>query len=112
MTMPVLTMVFVFWGADVRLAGLPLLLPELLPIIQAFQDLALETALGRTVEFLTSHAVGKIVLAREALVGVVVVLVALAVADVLHKPRRRIEDVHRRRQRPMLLRCAFGAIEY
>src|SRR3990170_4839912 len=73
--------------------------PELLPVLQPLQDLAFEAALDRLIELLPRHAVGKVVLAREAVGRVVVVLVALAVADLLHEPGRRVQDVHRRRQR-------------
>src|ERR671918_154780 len=91
-------------SADLEVrAPLSLLCPELLPVFQALQDLALEAAFDRLVELLARHAVGEVVLAREAVLGIVVVLVALGIAEVLHEPGGRVQDVHGRRQRAVLL---------
>src|SRR5260370_7759011 len=84
-------------------AASALLLAQLLQVFQPLQDLALEAAFDRLVELLARHAVGEIVLSREAVLGIVVVLVTLAVADLLHELGRRIEDMHRRRQRAVRL---------
>src|SRR5262245_55718918 len=54
---------------------------QLLPVVEPLQDLALEAALHRLVELAPGHAVRKIVLAGKAFRGVVVVFVALAVAE-------------------------------
>src|SRR5690349_14778105 len=88
-----------------------LLISQFLPVFEALQDLAFEAALDRLVEFLAGHAVGEVVLAREAVLGIVVVLVAAAVADLLHQLGRGIEDVHRRRQRAVLPGRALGGAE-
>src|SRR5258708_1904794 len=92
-------------------AASALLLAQLLPVFQPLQDLALEAAFDRLVEFLACHAVGEIVLSREAVLGIVVVFVALAVADLLHELGRRIEDMHRRRQRAVRLGRPLGRAE-
>src|SRR6188508_1441899 len=87
------------------------LLPQFLPVFQALEDLALEATLDRLVELLTRHPVGKVALAREALLGIVVVFVAAAVAQLLHELGRRVEDMHRRRERAVLLGRALGGAE-
>src|SRR5258706_11598953 len=76
--------------------ALALLVAQLLPVFQPLQNLALEAALDRLVELLARHAVGGIVLAGEAVLGVVVVFVALAVAAIPHQPGRRNDDMHMR----------------
>src|SRR5438105_4115186 len=76
-----------------------LALAQLGPVVEPLPDLALEAAIDRGIEGLARHAVGEIVLSREAFLAGVVVLVTLAVAEILHQPRRRVEDVLGRHQR-------------
>src|SRR5207248_11090878 len=83
-------------------------LAQLVPIIEALFDLALEAALARPIEAAAGDPVRKIVLAGEAFLGGVVVDRALAVAEIAHQPRRRVEDVHRRHQRAGLVRHPAG----
>src|SRR5260370_29535858 len=65
-----------------------LLLAQLLPVFQPLQDLALEAAFDRLVELLARHAVGEIVLSREAVLRHAVVVVNPHVADLRHSPCR------------------------
>src|SRR5215475_6626502 len=83
-----------------RSAALP---AQLGPIVEALSDLALKAALRRIVKLLPSERFGEIVLARKRFRRVVVVLVAGAVAFLLHQLGRRIEDVLRRQERARLL---------
>src|SRR6266702_8959168 len=73
--------------------------PQLRPVLEPFPDLALEAAVGRIVEGLTSQRFREIVLAREGVRRVVVVLVATSVAFRFHQLGRRIQDVLWRQQR-------------
>src|SRR5689334_3772396 len=79
------------------------LLAQLRPVFEPLPDLALEATLGRIVELVTAERLGEVVLAREGLLGVVVVGVAAAVALGLHQLGRRVEDVLGRQQRAALL---------
>src|SRR5690349_9316606 len=65
------------------------------PAIQPLADLGFRPLALGVVEGLPVHLVGEVVLAREPLRLVVVVGVALAVAQVLHQPGGRVEDVLR-----------------
>src|SRR5690606_6113859 len=84
-------------------------LPELVPVGDTLADLALEAALDGLVEDLWLHLLGPVVVAREAVLGIVVVSVALAVADLLHQLGRRVEDVLRRHQAAGLARARRGS---
>src|SRR5688572_32678806 len=75
-----------------RLALL-LLCAQAVPVLDALQDLALEAPFDRLVEALTGHSVREIILPGEALGGDVIVVISLAVAEILHQPRRGVEDV-------------------
>src|SRR5690606_37381180 len=86
------------------------LLPQPVPVSDAFLHLALEAALDRLVEGPRLHLVGPVVVAREAFLGIVIVGVAFAVADVLHQLGRRVEDVGRRHQAARLARAAPGGL--
>src|SRR5262249_3819621 len=91
----------------VAVALLQLLAP-LIPIVQPLANLGLEAAVGGLVKSLRAHAFGPVILPGEGVIGVMVIGVALAVADVLHEACRRVEDVHRRDQRTGLLGRAPG----
>src|SRR3954468_15790708 len=84
------------------------LLSLLVPPGDALGDLLLEAAVDRLVIGLRLHLLGPVSVARKAALGIVVVAVALAVADVLHQPGRGVEDVLGRHQRARLLRRAPG----
>src|SRR5262249_22200387 len=96
-----------FIEALLRLRSLPLL-PQLCPVFQPLPDLALEAALGRIVEGVAAERLREVVLAGEGVGGVVVVLVASAVALRLHQLGRCVEDVLGRQQRARLLGGAHG----
>ena len=68
-------------------------------------DAALRPVALGGVEPLAGHALGEVGLAREAVLGVGVVGVALAVADVLHQAGGRVEDVLGRHQRAAAFCC-------
>src|SRR6185369_17152839 len=87
---------------------LPLLGAEAIPVFDALQDIAFEAPLDRVVEALAGHAVREIILAGEAFGGVVVVVISFAIAEVLHQPRRRIEDMLGRHERPGPARGLIG----
>src|SRR6476659_2011374 len=91
-------------GSTLVVAALLQLLAPLVPIFQALPHARLEAAVGGLIDVLRLHLVGPIILAGEALVGVMIVGVALAVADVLHELCRCVEDMHWRQQRARLLR--------
>src|SRR5437868_3234087 len=76
----------------------PPLLPQLRPIIQPLPDLAFETAFDGIIEFWPAQAFRKIILARERFRRVVIVMIAFAVALLLHQPGRRVEDMLGRQQ--------------
>src|SRR3546814_2398014 len=64
--------------------------------VQLFLELDLQPALDRFVVHPLAHRVGKSGLAqRHATLGVVVVLVALRIAQLLHQLRRRVAQVQR-----------------
>src|SRR4029450_10586968 len=77
-------------------------LPQLRPILQPLPDLALEAALGRVVELPAPHGLWEVVLAGKRFGGVVIVVVARAVAFRFHQFGRRVEDVLGRQQRAAL----------
>src|SRR4051795_7269904 len=93
----------------VRFALLQLLAPRI-PIFNPLAHFRFEAAVGGIVEGLGVHAFGPVILARKSFVGIVVVGIALAVADILHQPRRGVEDVHRRHQRAGLLGASEGLL--
>src|SRR5690606_22244328 len=67
--------------------------PQVVPVLQSAADLGLQPARARPVERAPRHLVGKVVLAGKGFFGVVVVGIALAVAEILHQPGRRIENM-------------------
>src|SRR4029450_3349568 len=72
--------------------ALRLLRAQAIPVFYALQDLAFEAPLDRLIEALAGHSVREIILPREALGGAVIVVISFAISEVLHQPRRRIED--------------------
>src|SRR5258707_14217810 len=74
------------------------LLPQLRPVIQPLADLALEAAVGRIIKSLAAQRFREIVLAGERVLGVVVVLIARAIAFRLHQFGRRVQNMLRRQQ--------------
>ena len=68
------------------------LAPQPRPPVQALPDLALEAPIHRLVEVLPPELLRPVILPREGVRLVVVVAVALAVADLLHELRRRVQD--------------------
>src|SRR5258708_5866835 len=81
-------------------ANLPTIgFPESRPSREALLDPRLRPlALGR-IEGAPLDSIGEIVLAGEAFLGLGVVTIALAVAQILHQPGGRVEDMSRRRER-------------
>ena len=78
----------------------------------ASRDPDLEPARHRLVVARRLHAVGKVLLARGVGIGLVVrVAVALAVAERLHEPGRRIAQVQRHVERAVLLRVGHRRAE-
>ena len=71
-------------------------------------DRGFEAALARFVEGLRLHFFGPVILAGKALVGVMVVGIALAVANVFHEPGRGVQDMRRGHQGASLLRASPG----
>src|SRR5438046_2201229 len=88
-----------FSGSTRLIVGLLQLFAPLIPIVQPFPDARFKAPVGRLVKCLRPHFRWPIILARKSFVGIVVVGVILAVADILHELCRSIEDVHRRHQR-------------
>src|SRR6185369_17753019 len=86
------------------------LLATLFPIVQPLANASLETAVAGLVEGLAFHSFRPVILSRKGLVGIVVVGIAFAVADGLHQPGRRIEDMHRRHQRAGFLGGSPGPL--
>src|SRR5690606_24442507 len=87
---------------------------QFFPISDSLGDLAFEASIGRRVEGPRLHLLGPVIVAGKALGHVMVVSIALAVADLLHQPRRRVEDGLGRHQRSGLLgrapRALLGAV--
>ena len=77
---------------------------ELRPVRQALGDIALEAAVHGPVKAAPFHPLGEAVLARERVLRFVVVLITLAIAEIAHQARRRVEDVLGRHQRSGLAR--------
>src|ERR1700733_3760766 len=85
------------------LSRLPPLLPQLLPIVEAFPDLALKTAIDRLIEPLAAERLRPIILPGKSLGRVVVISVIRAIAFTLHEFGRRVENRLRRHERAALL---------
>ena len=80
--------------------------------LERLGDLDLEPARHRLVITRRLHVVGEVLLARRDRVGLVVrVAIALAVAEALHQPRRRIAQVQRHVERAALLRIGHRGLE-
>src|SRR5689334_17862607 len=86
-------------GPKQELAVVLALGPALRPIFKPLADLAFEPTIARLIKPLTRHAVWEVILSRECIVCFMVVLVSGAVTQVLHQPRRRVQDMRRRHQR-------------
>src|SRR5262245_3009957 len=69
-----------------------------LPGLHAPRDLGLEALVGRLVESAADQLVGQMLLIGDPALLVVRVLIAAAVAELLHQRRRRVADHQRRRQ--------------
>ncbi len=72
--------------------------PQSRPVLEPAGELALEALVARAVELGALHAVREVVLAGEAVLRVVVVVVAGAVAERLHQLGGRVQDVRGRHQ--------------
>lgn len=77
---------------------------QLRPVIEAFADVPLKPALGRIVECLPRHVIGKIILAGKPFLGIGIVLVSRAIAFVLHQFCRRVQDMPGRHEGACFLR--------
>src|SRR3712207_2176387 len=88
----------------------PPLPPQLLPPVQPLADLPLEAAIHRPVEALPPELLWPVILPREGVRLVVVVGVALAVADLLHELGRRVEDGLGRHEGAVLLGDPHGRL--
>src|SRR5687768_5645153 len=91
------------WTTDLYSAFLAFA-AQRVPIGEPLCDLCLEAARTRLVEGLRVHFLRPIVVARKGIGLVMVILVALAVADVLHQTGGGVEDGARRHQRASIVR--------
>jgi hypothetical protein len=97
------------FGAARPLSTRPAARPQPLEIVQPLAQVALEPAFDRGVEPPRS-CVGKVVLPRKPVLGVVVIGIARAVALILHQLGRRVQDVLGRRQRAGLFAAPARAL--
>src|SRR5690606_6707123 len=74
------------------------LFAQSVPVRDPLPHLSLETALDRVIVDLWVHLLGPVIGTRETVLGIVVIGIVLAVADVLHQLGRCVEDVLRRHQ--------------
>src|SRR3546814_17725206 len=79
--------------------------PQPLPISHSFRDAFLEAAFARSIIGLRLHFIRPVVRPRERILRVVVIGVAFAVADFLHKLRRRVQAAAWRPKRSRLFRA-------
>src|SRR5690242_21536659 len=86
-----------------------LLLPvELTQLLQSLADAAFQPARRGLIELDGLHPFGKITLARSVSIGLIMrIAVRVAIAELLHQPRRCIAQVDRHRTRSIL--CDEGA---
>src|SRR6185436_3057797 len=73
-------------------SGLTPLAPFPVPPLEPLQHLALEPALDRAVVLLRRHPLGPVIRPGKPVFRLVVIGIALAIADVLHQLRRGVED--------------------